>query len=568
MISARHLISNGAYFRIWSLTFAVAGLMPAVARGEEPWQPPSTIYVYDYSTLNASPAQREMMTSVAGIVNRTSPELLFDGPGSGDSVRPGFWLNQLKAKYPSVQSVSVPDPTVLLAKYRSQLKGYVYYDKAVNPHSVNVATTLAGIHDALMVSPSTLGYATALGLAPIADNAMTMSYTDVQSKYASQLSKQYIFHHPTYRDVTLRDFAIAKRGFMYDQPANMGQYLKNQAPHSRILGWNEGYAEGAGELDFFRSASQNQLQAVPANHLQSASALGGWKVPIGKQRTHTAPNVQTQPGKHYVAFVMSDGDNATYVSNGMPLDARNFGSPHRGKFTMNWDMSPSMTDINPLALNYLYENASNTETAKDFFVTGMGHGVIYPSEYPDTAGFMDITSQAMADVDQNVLSVLDNTYELEKLKPMLEDPQVLGMMYKTNADYYAGQYGQLDWHEGKPILSVKYSLWDGHNRAVGIAAALNDPNRSPRDPLNNEKSYTIVNVHPWSVYGPTGAGSSGDPMSNLEYLTGRLNSDVSVVTLEEMFTHMRNNFGTPVPEPGSLAVLALFGAACLGRRRV
>ena len=119
----------------------------------------------------------------------------------------------------------------------------------------------------------------------------------------------------------------------------------------------------------------------------------------------------------------------------------------------------------------------------------------------------------------------------------------MGMMYKTYDTFYRGRNGALEFHNGKPILSVKYSLWDGIQSAREIADALNV---SPhRDGVHDPASYSIVNVHPWSTLGPTGIGT-GDPMSNLNQLVSWLDSTkVKVVTLEELIVHLRKNFGTP-----------------------
>ena len=124
----------------------------------------------------------------------------------------------------------------------------------------------------------------------------------------------------------------------------------------------------------------------------------------------------------------------------------------------------------------------------------------------------------------------------------------MGMMFKTYANYYKGRNGALQFHNGKPILSVKYSLWDGADTAQSIAAALNA--NTHRDAYHDSASFTIVNVHPWSVTGPDGTGT-GDPMSNLNALVQLLDpTKVDVVTLEDMMVFLRNNFGTPVGLPG------------------
>lgn len=117
----------------------------------------------------------------------------------------------------------------------------------------------------------------------------------------------------------------------------------------------------------------------------------------------------------------------------------------------------------------------------------------------------------------------------------------------------------MEFYNGKPILSVKYSLWGGADTARSIADALN---ASPhRDALNYPASFSVVNVHPWSTQGPNRSGT-GDPMSNLNQLVQWLDpTKVEVVTLEELMVHLRNNFGTPVAWTGDYNADGIVDAA-------
>src|SRR3989442_915513 len=58
---------------------------------------------------------------------------------------------------------------------------------AVNAHSINMATSIAGVTDAIVVDPATLSYATAAGLSLIADTR-TMTYSQVYAQYGSQFN--------------------------------------------------------------------------------------------------------------------------------------------------------------------------------------------------------------------------------------------------------------------------------------------------------------------------------------------------------------------------------------------
>src|SRR6266853_999788 len=113
-------------------------------------QLPLTVYVWPMG--NAS--QNVMIASLAGIVNRnTSGELLLS-PNNSSLPNPLFWLNQLKLAYPQVQSQFQSSPAFFINRYRTMLNGYVLYDRAVNADSINIATSIAGVTNAIIVDPA------------------------------------------------------------------------------------------------------------------------------------------------------------------------------------------------------------------------------------------------------------------------------------------------------------------------------------------------------------------------------------------------------------------------------
>lgn len=507
---------------------------------------PQTVYVW---TMGNS-SQNVMMAGLAGIVNRNTDGELLLSPNNGSLPNPRFWLDQLQMAYPQVQSQFQSSPTFFINRYRNLLNGYVLYDRAVNADSINVATSIAGVTNALLVDPTTLSYATAAGLPLIAD-ARNLTYAQVFSQYGSRFNPDMLFHQDTTKNDSLRDFAILNHGFMfYTDPTALAPYAASQNHQGRIFGW------GPSESDLFSQASQNNQQVVASDWCWSSSTTAKWTVPLRRQSWHAPADTATQSGKHYVAFVMSDGDNVQVLTGGWATDPRWFGSPYRGNFNMTWDLTSTLAEMNPVAFNYYYQHAA-TGAHQDSFVSSGGAGLTFPSRYPDHAGLAASISQSMKTADQRVISILDPTYDPSALYPILDAPEVMGMMFKTYCCYYKGRAGALEFHHGKPILSVKYSLWDGADTALSIAQALNaDPHRDAR---NDPASYSIVNVHPWSTLGPTGSGS-GDPMSNLNQLVQWLDpAKVAVVTLEELMVHLRNNFGTPLyfgfdTSPGSLTV--------------
>lgn len=331
-----------------------------------------------------------------------------------------------------------------------------------------------------------------------------------------------MFHLSPDERYHLRDFAILKNALVIYEELERDEYFAAQNDHTRVFGW------ASSERDFFLRCSRHDLQGVAADWLRGAAATSQWNVPLLEQRTHCDPErLETETGVHYVAFVMSDGDNVQWLTNDF-CEKRWYGSPHRGKFDMTWDLSPSLAEVNPVAFNHLYAAAS-TGTHRDFFANAGGPGLIYPCEYPDIDGFVRANSEAMRRADQNIISVLEDCWDPAKIDAILADPQVIGAMLKIG-DAYRGQHGRIHWSDGKPCVAVRYSLWEGFDTPESIARDAGD---APQDPLGSEQSYSIVNVHPWS----------GDPMARVLQTVEAFPEHVRVVTLEELILRLRRCFG-------------------------
>ena len=85
-----------------------------------------------------------MMASLQGIINRKQPRIyLLERSSEGART----WLESLE-----LASVDFTEPLGLVAKYREELNGVIVYDPDFSD-SINLATTLAGLKSALVVSP-------------------------------------------------------------------------------------------------------------------------------------------------------------------------------------------------------------------------------------------------------------------------------------------------------------------------------------------------------------------------------------------------------------------------------
>ncbi len=117
------------------------GLLPA-------FQAPEHLDVYDIR--NTSYDIQLSVTTMTGLINRQQPEVYL--LNSSDAA---FWLNQVFAHIPHVISAAKDEAILetLLNGYRNRVAGLIIYDPGFID-SVNVATSLAGQKDCIVVSPA------------------------------------------------------------------------------------------------------------------------------------------------------------------------------------------------------------------------------------------------------------------------------------------------------------------------------------------------------------------------------------------------------------------------------
>ena len=126
----------------------VAGLDWSAERLIPAFQAPQHLDVYDIR--RASPDVQLAVATMTGIVNRPRPQvyLLINDDDA-------FWLQQLFGAIPQDMSPVANDDALeaLLIAHRNSIQGLIIYDPHL-PDTVNVATTLAGQRDGIVVSPT------------------------------------------------------------------------------------------------------------------------------------------------------------------------------------------------------------------------------------------------------------------------------------------------------------------------------------------------------------------------------------------------------------------------------
>jgi hypothetical protein len=99
----------------------------------------------DYGDVSKlSGGDQTLLTTLQGVVNRTQPELYFNYDTGTMSTPDTKWLADMH-----LPTKQYANPLDLVAKYRSRIRGAIVHDPDV-PDSLNVATTLAGLENAVV----------------------------------------------------------------------------------------------------------------------------------------------------------------------------------------------------------------------------------------------------------------------------------------------------------------------------------------------------------------------------------------------------------------------------------
>jgi len=251
-----------------------------------------------------------------------------------------------------------------------------------------------------------------------------------------------------------------------------------------------------------------------------------------------AGDIETEDDVHYVTFLMSDGDNVSWLLDGFAFDEKWYGSPYRGEFPMGWTISPMLADLAPTVMERLYEDATN----RDSFVAGVsGRGYFYPSELPNLEAEAERTNDALSHAGLSTAYIVDTelgAFSSHVLAHYAVQPAIDGGFWLYYPDN-AARGGEIVFSHGKPFVSVTHNLWEGIDTPESIATEINGAPRTPHDPAG----YSVVNVHAWSM-----------DLSDVSAVIASLNSDVRVVAPGQLISLVKHNVlpsvDLPVPAFG------------------
>ena len=401
------------------------GIQGAIAEGSIMETPAnsSILYIYELPNLQGEEAYDHAMAAATlqGIINRQQPLLYILSPWSK---MPAHWLEIFGSNGGWLdgrprEKVESLDNLAALAGDR--LKGAVIWDPDV-PATVNVATTIAGVEDAVVLSPALADSLLSKWGAPIVkdlrgmfDGSKTGSAKNDAYRWAideyirpGRCSAKFLCLYEDAHDmraqagtayVVTRDWSVMNRAFVYDLspwadevPADdESQKLgTDRATYAMMLEATMEQAAGrnmtevAGFFAFQKYSNipghQSAHEPVPTEwetvHLISpyncyqntvASACYNQslhsKAPIASLKQQPRP--EAAPGlepKAYICFLMADYDSATPLYEFLP---NHWADPRRGEMPFAWGINPSLLDTYPDVIEYFYKTA----TPNDFFAS-------------------------------------------------------------------------------------------------------------------------------------------------------------------------------------------------------
>jgi len=569
------------------LVFVFVALIGCVGlsaeQGQDRWWPTQRMAKGLVEVRNESANSRQavemMMQSIAGLAAKAvnegrGNEMVWIETGNVDLED---WEKRMLAKYPEVEKRERFGVWELVDRYVKAgiIKGYILYrsDKssgALNSYrvgmdcSVNVATSVAGVLDGIIVSEELQETAQAHGLKLLVD-AREKSQEWCFQTYKDQFSRRMLCTQdpkkPHVRDLAITHKALTIYG--KDEPTRAAmEWLE---PLSPILGWNGGDEFECTEL------------STRYGHLQTATdwcmnlpvlMAGAESYPLPQIKLFDPREINWSDQRSAVSFVGTDGDNVQWLEGNFFRHPSYWGDPARGKIPYGWSCCfAHLAQLCPEAIEY----AAATRNANDSFIE-WGGGYYYPDHFGSARanGLELLARQArrtwtlMKRTGTRIIGfnvTRFNSSETRKACQVFakEADGLLAILLFQYSPYEAGA-GETFWVKDRngidvPVISARYSIWEhqnGRERSGTPAKVAREIRRS----VENAKGprYDWVIAHAWSYFKRApgsdenaenveqkNAGASGAVRgyTPITWCAERLPENIRVVSPEELVWRIR-----------------------------
>ena len=500
-----------------------------------------------------------------------------------DSVDVEDWLARWLKRHPEVELRGTLGLWELVDRYAKQgiIKGYVLYRPdhskgALNEHrpgmdcSLNVATSLAGLLDGILVDEGIEAEARTHGLKLLMD-ARDKTQTWCFEAYKDRFNPRMLCTQDP-RKPHVRDLAIAQRALtVYGNSELMPAVLSWLEPLSPVLGWN-----GGDEFDTTESSSVfGHIQAATdwCSNLPVLMA-GAESARQSRAKSFDPRTIQWNDRRSAVSFLCTDGDNVQWFEGNFfrSGDSKNYwSSPERGQIPFGWSCCfAHLAQLCPESIDY----ATATQSPNDSFIE-WGGGYYFPDRFAARrsnrwellARHARRTWELMKKNNTRIIGLnvakLDSADALKAYETFAgQTDGLLGILVFQYDRYEAGA-GKVFWVKDSagveiPVVAARYSIWNHLNdrpRAgtpAKVAREIRQTVESAQAIHQPRHDWVIVHAWSWFKNSPGADESAEDtPQENAgahggvrgyapaTWCARRLSPSIRTVSPEELLWRIR-----------------------------
>jgi len=470
-----------------------------------------------------------MVQSVAGLaakaVNESKgDEMVWVSNGNVD-LENGY--DRLFTLHPEVEKRGAVEPWALVDRYakRGVIKGYILYRRDQSKGesntyrpgmncSVNVATSLAGLLDGIIVDEELQNEAKAHGLQLLLDVREKTQDWCFQA-YKERFNRRMLCTQDP-RKPHIRDFAIAQKAltiYAKDEPTTAAA-MKWLEPLSPILGWNGGDEFQTTEL----SSSYGHIQTATDWCMNLPVLMAGSeKLDLPKAKSLDPRTIEWSDSRSAVTFINTDGDNVQWLQGNFLHNDSYWANSERGKTPYGWSCCfDHLAQLCPQAIEY----ALATRSTNDWFIEwGGGYyfpdhfGLKRPNRWELLAKQAERTWDLMKRANTRIIgfnfSQYDSPEAIKAYEVFADETEgLLAILAFQYSPYEAGA-GKTFWVKDRtgievPVITARYSIWEHANNRersgtpAKIAREIRETvEKTPREQLPR---YDWVIDHVWSYF--------------------------------------------------------------------
>jgi hypothetical protein len=490
----------------------------------------------DWNVAGGLP-EKAMLVSLQGLTNRDAPQLYIVHPPDfqWEITEPLYDFYQRKH---GVEFTRIATADEALKRFKQHAKGYVVWDKTVGA-SLNVAFTIGGLQDAVVVSEELIPLAKKHGLKQIDDLRGRYAgksdgeiYQDAYDRYWDQCIKDALMlmggHRGRVMQPAMADWGIQRKMFFHDLSANpkhpdelaLTKILYDQMkPGSTIFGWHPYGKDTEEQATTLLSGYGFKMEGLHNLPNLSFNSQFTFTKDFKFTNNHTVERdalLQAEE-KVYITFIQSD-------SIGIGVWTK----PGRGKLPFGWQVTMNWSKYSPAALEYFHESA----TPNDYFMGGLsGPGYMYPNHIPADRFplLMDEAKELMELLDERVMEIMDNSAADGNVGNTDLTKETVDRYYENFPDVigFINGYGPArtrDLRDTRPMISYDYYI---------------DPKR-PRDAVTDDLNELITLNAKRPYFLAVHVRESNDVNSLVE-VTKNLDGPVEIVPVDKFLKLAASN---------------------------